>query len=606
MVRNRRNSRPSALIAAWLVLGQTMPWGATAALASNPAASPPHDPRRPYFAIIPLPSTAFDARQSNEPALAHESAQSSRPQEDMTAEFAQYFAAPQSDAFVAEATADPVFLDDEEELPPTNGEDTANENSEAPAEESEAQEDEDASNGESQQDQRRGGRNRLDPQLVQQGQNYFEQSCTACHDAERATSKRKTVAGWMATVRRMAAQEDADIPADQHRAIATYLASLNPAYQVAEEGEDASDEASAEEEETDADAAAVEAELLPFTLNGTLSPVYRGTETEMENRGFFPDVWLGIEWRPQSSPVSGKVVACASCHGSNTGLGVELVEAAATLDLFHLLSGKPPAERPHCKTQAELSMGRFVVPFGAFSGRAHPGALRTVSLPLMYNMGRRVGPISLGQPVIPLPYADEGANLHLERELPHDWDVTLDTYAVNGLQFGGPSVFFFSRSYQDNNSNVAVGGRATIGNDCWRFGGSIAGGELQNEGDPLQTYSLAGGDVSYRNGEFFRAYYEYAIREEDSFPSPDSQSIAYGNLIEAEVLLFNKPKISFLARYDTLEHRGALGQMSTERITYGLNWVLPGGSLLILDHEHWIYDVRPPANIFGLRWTTAF
>jgi hypothetical protein len=224
----------------------------------------------------------------------------------------------------------------------------------------------------------------------------------------------------------------------------------------------------------------------------------------------------------------------------------------------------------------------------------------------MYNMGRRVGPLGPGQPVILQPYSDEGANLHLEYELLNDWNMTFDTYAVNGLQVGGPGVFFFSRSYLDNNSNVAVGGRATIGNERWRFGGSIAGGELQDEGAPLQAYSLAGGDVSYRHGDLFRAYYEYAIREEDSFPLPDSESIAYGNLIEAEVLLLEKPKISFLARYDTLEHRGRLGDMTTERFTYGLNWVLPGGSLLALNHEHWVYDDRSPANIFGLRWTVAF
>jgi hypothetical protein len=541
---------------------------------------------------------------------------------------AALFADPQTGYVGPAWISDGFLIASQEELPPT-GSDAADEDASAQDEDTNAtdddahasdedasapDEDADTASDEDRQDAGRGQRNRLDPELVQQGQNFFEQSCTACHDAERATGKRKTFGGWLATVRRMAAQEDADIPADQHRAIATYLASLNPAYQVAEEGEEAGD-ASGDDEPADdqeleadaaAEAAAAEAEVPPFTLNGTLSPVYRGTEPDMENKGFFPDVWLGIEWRPQSSPVSGKVVACASCHGTNNGLGVELVEAAATLDLCHLCTGEPASERTHCRTQAELTMGRFIVPFGAFSGRVHPGQLRTVSLPLMYNMGRRVGPIGPGQPVILLPYADEGANLHLEYELPHDCNVTLDSYAVNGLQFGGPAVFFFSRSYQDNNSNVAVGGRATIGNDRWRFGGSIAGGELQNEGDPLQTYSLAGGDVSYRHGERFRAYYEYAIREEDSFPSPDSESIAYGNLIEAEVLLLKKPKISFLARYDTLEHRGVLGDMSTERFTYGLNWVLPGGSLLILDHEHWIYDVRSPANIFGLRWTTAF
>ncbi|MCI0333263.1 MAG: hypothetical protein L0228_08580 [Planctomycetes bacterium] len=468
--------------------------------------------------------------------------------------------------------------------------------------------DSDTKQNDERQGQRPGQRNRLDPDLVRQGQGFFEESCTVCHDAERATNKRKSLAGWLGTVRRMAAREGADIPASQHTAIATYLASLNPAYQTPDEKEEEDGEPAQDpEDQAAAVLAAAEADVPPFTLNGTLSPVWRGTDPEVENKGFFPDVWVGIDWRPPNSPVSGKVTVCASCHGTNNdGLGVELVEASATLDLCHLLTREPPEERPHCRMAAELEMGRFIVPFGAFSERVHPGALRTVSLPLMYNMGRRVGPIGPGQPVIPQPYSDEGVNLHLEYDLKGDWDVTFDSYAVNGLQFGGPGVFFFSRSYMDNNSNVAVGGRSTIGNQHWRFGSSVAGGELQDDGAPLQTYSLAGGDASYRHGEFFRAYYEYAIREEDSFPFPDSGSVAYGNLIESEVLLLKKPKVSFLARYDTLEHRGALGHMSTERFTYGFNWVLPGGSLLILDHEHWIYETRSPANIFGLRWTTAF
>jgi hypothetical protein len=449
---------------------------------------------------------------------------------------------------------------------------------------------------------------RLDSDTVRRGQEFFDVACTACHDAERATSKRKSLAGWLATVRRMAAKEDADVPADQHLAIATYLASLNPAYQTGNE-EGAAKGSGAEENGEGAAAAeqaAAEAGTPPFTLNGTLSPVWRGTDWEVENRGFFPDVWLGIEWRPSSSPVSGKLTVCASCHGTDNGLGVELAEAAVTLDLCHLLTNKPREERQHCRTTADLTVGRFIVPFGAFSGRVHPGALRTVSLPLMYNMGRRVGPIAPGQPVINLPYSDEGADLHLKYEFHRDCDASFDAYAVNGLQVGGPAEFFFSRSYRDNNSNVAVGGRGTIGNRHWRFGGSIAGGELQDEGLPLQAYSLAGGDVSYRQGEFFRAYYEYAIRQEDAFAGPNSQSIAYGNLVEAEVLLLKDQNVSFLARFDTLEHRGALGDLSTERFTYGLNWVLPGGSLLILDHEHWIFDDRSPANIFGLRWTVAF
>ena len=194
----------------------------------------------------------------------------------------------------------------------------------------------------------------------------------------------------------MAAKEDADISASEHVPIATYLASLNPANQAADNG-DAGGGMSADD-----------VAVIPFSLNGTLSPVWRGTDPDVENKGFFPDVWLGIEWRPAESPMSGRVVACTSCHGTNQGLGVELVEASVTLDLVHWLTRCPDGKRCYQALDAELKAGRFIVPFGAFSGRVHPGALRTVSPPLMYNMGRRVGPIAIHQPVLNMPYSRRG------------------------------------------------------------------------------------------------------------------------------------------------------------------------------------------------------
>ncbi len=243
---------------------------------------------------------------------------------------------------------------------------------------------------------------------------------------------------------------------------------------------------------------------------------------------------LRAEWRSQDHPVSGQVMACASCHGTDSGLGVELVEAAVTVDLCHLLTGCPSDNRSNPLT-AKLKAGRFIVPFGATSSRVHPGSLRTVSLPLMFNMGRRVGPLGPQQPVLPMPYSDEGVAAHFSREIDCDGNATFDVYGVNGLQVGGPAEFMFSRSYQDNNSNVAVGGRVTIGNQRLRLGGSIASGELQPDGLALQPYKLAGGDVSYRYDDLFRVNYEYAIREEDPFPG--ARHLAYGNVVETEVLI---------------------------------------------------------------------
>ncbi len=435
---------------------------------------------------------------------------------------------------------------------------------------------------------------RFDAATVRRGEQFFDVSCTQCHDAERATSKRKSYGGWLATVRRMAAKEDADIPANEQVPIATYLASLNPANQRSQSGGDSSGDAAAE------------AQLPPFTLNGTVSTVWRGTDNTLENRGFFPDAWLGVEWRTPENPVSGRVVSCTSCHGDNHGLAVELVEASATLDLVHCFTRCPPGKRCPGGLEANLKAGRFIVPFGAFSGRVHPGALRTVSLPLMYNMGRRAGPTVLLQPVINMPYSDEGANLHLRYPLPGccDWSATFDVYGVNGLQVGGPDVFSFSRSYRDNNSNTAVGGRATIGSPKLRFGGSVASGELQNELSANQIYKLVGADVTLRWNDLLRAYYEYAIRDEAPFPS--ATNTVYGNLFEGELFLLDDPKISLMARFDTLDHSGDLGEQYIERFTWGVNLGLYGGSLLIANHEHWRFSNRPSIDIMGLRWTVAF
>jgi hypothetical protein len=56
----------------------------------------------------------------------------------------------------------------------------------------------------------------FDPAVVAIGRAAFEARCLDCHDAEKSLQKRKTYAGWLATVRRMAAKADADIPEPTH------------------------------------------------------------------------------------------------------------------------------------------------------------------------------------------------------------------------------------------------------------------------------------------------------------------------------------------------------------------------------------------------------
>ena len=539
--------------------------------------------------------------------------------------------------------------------------------------------------------QRRGGRARFDPALVARGQTSFNTACTVCHDAQRALQKKKSLSGWRATVRRMAAKDGADVPRGDFTAIATYLASLSspPRPEAgtsggrntqsdqdsgddeptgvnadedrsddadmdkedaqaegdddaedkddAQEDEEPQDEDDAEEDE-DAEEEDVDEELdfefdeagAEFTLSATLSTLFRGADHNhsVENEGFFVDAWVGADWQPSSGPMSARVMACTSCHSEDTslngeGFALELVEASATLDLIEAVCGKPS----ECGWDAKLKAGRFIVPFGAYAAMSHPGAYRTLTNPLMYNMGRRVfGDAGLAgpprQPVLPMPYADEGVGLKVKVPLKPKVSAVLDLYSVNGLQQSGPDLRFFrpSRSYVDNNSLPALGGRVSLGNPTLRLGGSFMTGEAQPDGTTTGPilYQLSGADITAKFKERARFYFEYAIRTNTKKDTPFSRPAArrtmvYGVVAEAELKLCDKPRISWLGRYDTLEFRDTLfpgslvPETGIDRYTWGFNLTLPGGSLLILNHERWkLPDPDDDIDVLGFRWVATF
>lgn len=434
----------------------------------------------------------------------------------------------------------------------------------------------------------------LDPGLVSLGEVAFQRSCTTCHDAQRAMAKRKRYAQWLGTVQRMAAKEGADIVPGDVVPIATYLAFVA--------GSDTGPIPIA-------DGGLAEQQTL---LYATLSLLWRGSNGErpLENPGFFPDVRFGAEWRT-TGPISARITACTSCHADTNpsrGFSLELVEASATIDLAELVGCcRSASGDPSQKLSASLTLGRFVVPFGAIAAQSHPGASRTLTLPLMFNMGRRVGSTGPLQPVLPAPYADEGVDLRISAALVESWLATLDVYAVNGLQGVDPSLFNTSRSYMDNNLEPAVGGRASLGNSAVRVGGSVMSGNLADQtSDPVQ-YHLAGGDITARFEDQVRLYCEYAIRRDQSTILPGVDNIAYGMLVEGELRLLREPNISFLARYDTLEHRHALfPDASLDRFTYGLRYTSAQGSVLLLDHEHWMFDDGSDVDVIGFRWVAVF
>src|SRR5262245_36829262 len=185
---------------------------------------------------------------------------------------------------------------------------------------------------------------RFNPSEVAAGEAAFNRSCLTCHDAERALAKSKSFSGWRATVARMAAKTDANIPAGDIDPIATYLASRSGT----SAGGVAGDRGDGQESS--------------FSIYGTFGPLWRGGNDNLENPGFFPDTWAGVSWQ-STTPVSGRATACITCHNEpGQGSRVELVEGTLRYDLSNALSCCLNRD-----LKSSLEAGRFIVPFGAFA-----------------------------------------------------------------------------------------------------------------------------------------------------------------------------------------------------------------------------------------------
>lgn len=471
-------------------------------------------------------------------------------------------------------------------------------------------------------------KSRFDAQLVAAGQTAFQTSCSECHPLSLALDEKKSFASWKSTVWRMASRPGADVAHGDRLAIATYLASLSA---PAPKKESSTAETPSTAPTAVATATEGEQHSQAFSLFGTVSPLWRGGGKNLQHPGFFPQTWVGVDWQ-SDSPLSARVTACIACHDPGSGDHFALVQASLRLDLTqlaaihrrghgHLSSSEPSPVR------AAVEVGRFIVPFGAFASQSNPGVYRTVSRPLIYNMGQRIYDPSIGDPVLPMPYSDEGAQLNLGIPVFNSAaTLTLDGYLVNGLQGGNSGVDFdASRDYVDNNSSPSVGGRVTLGNQFLRVGSSIINGRFnQNGGSPLfrgaLNYTIFGADISMHYEDIFRFQAEYAHRGSDRvIPGPSASLIresVEGLYVEGELKLYDKPRISVLARYD-IQDRGSSarvpesslssGTFRVSRFTWGVNTTLPGGSLLMLNHEHWfVPNGLAAVDVVGVRWSAMF
>lgn len=441
-----------------------------------------------------------------------------------------------------------------------------------------------------------------DPGIVKQGKLAFESACTQCHDSSRALSKSGDQVYWSKVVRRMSRKRDANVPDSVQPAIVAYLT-----------GQSGSEDQGARTAE------AQSRPTEPIDIWATISTIWRGSSTDnvLQNPGFFPEVWVGVEWHPDM-PIQARAVACITCHTQGSqGSRIELVEAAATFNVSDWLADLNGHADGDQDVDVSVEAGRFIVPFGAFSSQSHPGAFRTVTKPLMFNMGQGVNRNLTGDPVLPLPYSDEGGLVSLSVPIHGDWVATADGYLVNGLQgFSNGVSFFQSRDYVDNNSQPAYGGRLTLAGPQLTLGTSLMSGRYNSDqfADGL-GYRVLGADAAFRVTDEFRLQAEYAIRTTDQqFGAASGDEEVRGWNIEAELRLWNQPKLWAVVRYDTLDRTGDFspptGQLvnsQIDRITWGFNVGMPGGSLLLINHEHWMFaNDADSVNVIGVRWVGTF
>ena len=142
-------------------------------------------------------------------------------------------------------------------------------------------------------------------------------------------------------------------------------------------------------------------------------------------------------------------------------------------------------------------------------------------------------------------------------------------------------------------------------------GGGILGRDL--------NYDLIGADVTVRYQDLVRLQAEFAQRNSDRVIFPQSSvedEEIQGFNFEGEVRIHDKPRISMVGRYDMMEHKGDLPppgssltdpDFNVDRITWGFNVTLPGGSMLLINHEHWIMpDELDDVDVIGGRWVVSF
>jgi hypothetical protein len=249
--------------------------------------------------------------------------------------------------------------------------------------------------------------------------------------------------------------------------------------------------------------------------------------------------------------LSFSVRVCFSCHGLE-------------VDRAHVDFTPSPA--------FNIQAGRIGVPFGEMSVRYDPTSHRSVSKPLIYDMGRMgyYGKSGFNLGVVPQPYVDSGVVLYGQVWLGDSVQLWYGGYVVSGMRGENDFDFVSMRTtfYLDNNHEPAGGGRLTLTFSTSEPGAlfkdlTLGASAMVGRYDPdrERAYTALGADASLRFGIF-------TLRSEAAFIrielNPDPSLYRYelidtfldkgGFFVELEHPLGGR--LALLYRYDALYRKG--------------------------------------------------
>jgi hypothetical protein len=283
--------------------------------------------------------------------------------------------------------------------------------------------------------------------------------------------------------------------------------------------------------------------------------------------------------------------ACFSCHG---------------VEFDNVMVDWMPS------TKFNVQAGRLPIPFGEFSNRVDPSGHKTVSAPLIYDMGRMIygekSAMNLG--VLPLPYTDTGVLFYGQFFIADALQVWYGAYATAGLRGGNDIDWIATRSlyYTDNNRVPSGGGRVVVtyaseGGSLLgdvSVGASATGGRYDR--DAKLGYLAWGADASLMLGRATLRG-EYATRKTDLDPDAAYPYVLVDPWLSKEgwygELEFPVPVVdrwvSAGLRYDELRRKGTPLSASSplsidsaiQRYTVGL-MIIPAPSLYLkVGYEYW-------------------